>query len=80
MMISERIIRPTMKQIGYTSKSSRWIPILSHKNRKWGYNSLRITGIEREKSGKTLPGLMNFDFCCDIRMVKPRLDVSNMKE
>ncbi len=34
-----------------------------------GYNSHRLPTIEQQKNGKTLPGLMSLDFCCDIQMV-----------
>ncbi len=29
--------------------------------------------------GKTLPGLMSLDFCCDIHMVGSELGINNMK-
>ncbi len=39
-----------------------------------GYSSYRITKIGQSKIGKTLPGLMSLDFCCDIQMVASEFD------
>ncbi len=33
--ISELTTRRTMKQMGYSSRSPHWVPLLSAKNRKW---------------------------------------------
>ncbi len=43
-----------------------------------GYNSHRLTKIG-QKIGKTLPGLMSLDFCCNIQMVGSEFAVKNMK-
>ncbi len=44
-----------------------------------GYNSHRLTEIGQEKIGKTLPGLMSLDFCCNIQMLESEFGVKNMK-
>ncbi len=44
-----------------------------------GYNSHRLTNIGQQKIGKTLPGLMSLDFCCDIQMVGSEFGVKTWK-
>ncbi len=68
--ISEHTTRRTLNQMGY--RRPHRVPLLSTKNRNGGYNSHRLIG-------KTFPGLMSLDFCCDIQMVGSGFGVKNMK-
>ncbi len=43
------------------------------------YNSHKFTKIGQQKIGKTLPGLMSLDFCCDIQMVVSVFGIKNWK-
>jgi len=38
-----------------------------------------LTKIGQWKIGKTLPGLMSMNFCCDIQMVVSEFGANNMK-
>jgi len=72
--ISEHTTRQTLKQMDYSSRRPHRVPHLSAKNRK-----LRLQFTQaQQKIGKTLPGLMSLDFCCDIRMVGSEFGVNNM--
>ena len=77
--ISERTVRRTLRQMGYSSRRPRRVPLLSAKNRK-----LRLQFAQGQRNWtiedcKKLPGLMSLDFCCDIRMVGSEFGVNNMK-
>ncbi len=72
--ISEPTTRRTLKQMGYSSRRPHRVPLRSAKNRK-----RRLTKIGQYNIGKTLPGLMSLDFCCDIQMVGSEFGVKNMK-
>ncbi len=75
--ISERTIHRTLKQMDYSSKRPHRVSLLSAKNRK---RRLQFTQAHQNWTiGKTLPGLMSLDFCCDIQMVGSEFGVKNMK-
>ncbi len=71
--ISERTHR-TLKQMGYSSRRTHRVPLLSAKNRK---RRIQFTQAQ-QKIGKTLPGLMSLYFCCDIQMVGSEFGVKNI--
>ncbi len=78
--ISERTTHRTLKPMGYSSRRSHRVPLMSTKNKKnVGYNSHRLTKIGQKKIGKTLPGLTSLDYCCDIQMVGSEFGVKNIK-
>ncbi len=52
---------------------------LSAKNRKQRLQFDRLTKFGQQKIGKTLPGLMSLDFCCNIQRVGSDFRVKNMK-
>ncbi len=76
--ISERTTHRTLKQMGYSSRRPHRVPLLSAKNRK---RRLQFAQAHQNwtKSGKTLPGLMSLNFCCDIQMVGSEFGIKNMK-
>ncbi len=77
--ISERTTRRTLKQMGYSSRRPHRVLLLSAKKRK---RRLQITQAHQNwqyKIGKTLPGLVSLDFCCDIQMVGSEFGVKNKK-
>ncbi len=77
--ISEHTTRRTLKQMGSSSRRPHRVPLLSAKNRT---RRIQFTQAHQNwtiKIGKTLPGLMSLDFCCDIQMVGSEFDVKNIK-
>lgn len=64
--ISRCTANPALKEMGYSSKKTHWVPLLSPKNRDSSY---RLVKIGQEKTGKMLPCLMSLSFCWDIQMV-----------
>ncbi len=77
--ISECTTRRTLKQMGHNSRKPHRVPLLSAKNRK---RRLQFTQAHQNwtiEDWKTLPGLMNPDFCCDIQMVGSEFGVKKMK-
>ncbi len=77
--ISERTTRRTLKQMGYSSRRSHRVPLLSAKNSKRRLKFAQAHQNWTIEVVKTLPGLMSLDFCCDIQMVGSEFGVKNMK-
>ncbi len=77
--ISERTTRRTLKQMCYSSRRPHREPLLSAKNRKRRLQFAHAHQNWTTRLEKTLPGLMNLDFCCVIQMVGSEFGVKNIK-
>ncbi|MDF4280576.1 hypothetical protein P3371_24365 [Vibrio parahaemolyticus] len=77
--ISEPTTRPTLKQMGYSSRRPHQVPLLSANNRKLRLQFTQAHQNWTIEDWKTLPGLMSLDFCCHIQMVESEFGVNNMK-
>ncbi len=77
--ISECTTRRTLKQMGSSSRRPHRVPLLSAKNSTRRIQFTQDHKIEQLKIGKTLPGLMSLDFCCDIKMLGSEFGVKNKK-
>ncbi len=66
--ISEHTTHRTLKQMCSSSRRPHRVPLLSDKNRT---RRIQFTQTHQNwtiEDWKTLPGLMNLDFCCNIQM------------
>ncbi len=70
--ISECTARWTLKQMGYSSRRTHLVPLLSAKNRK-----LRMQ-FSRAHQNWTTEDLKSLNFCCGIQMVGSEFGVNNM--
>ncbi len=77
--ISEHTTRQTLKQMGYSSRRPHRVSLLSAKKMKLRLQFAWPHQNGQEKIGKTLPGLMSLDFCCDIQMIGSKICINIMK-